>query len=783
MRFLFGVIIFLLAQVQTLLSQDFQWAVGSGSWTSDYAIGLTSDLNDNVYLCGGLSSGTTIGETTFENPGAYLVKFTSEGVPAWEVSFGNYETSGVDIAVDSEGNVYLAGIYARGFTYGGITLTGGYQSRIFVMKFTQNGELVWSKDFGTINKVGRSYVNAIAIDPSNNVYFGGNFEDPIQLGDSVYKVRGKEGSNSDMLLVKLSPDGQVLSVKNPGSTYDGYIYDIAVSDEGVYAVGYSEGKTINFDNITYERTNNNLGFIFKYNHEEEFEWANSIEAPLSSSTYSITVNDQEEAIITGTWAENYQDIDQKMFVSKVSPKGEILSIQFIDHFENLGQFVTGTSAKKKWDLATNGQDVFLSAGFSGAMNIGHLNFTSSGDKDAVIVKFNEIGFPQWVSAAEGKGDDLGLRLSPHSSGVYMAGHYTSDLLNFGDNVSIKNNSGNNESDFFLSKAIDNSSNLCPDSNNFTLNYSTNFCQGDSLLLSIDENPYTTYTKWTLDGIDLDKDNQKEIYITKEGVYEVQINGDTRCPVPPIRIKVDQELEADENTNIIVLPSPEIELEGNRELCLGDTIYLSTTFNEAYEYSWTIPEIFTSADLASNELEVMTDDALGTFMFHLEVRNKNTGCLSNDTLVIKINPRVSLKLESTGNKLFVDNDNFNSLNWFLDGAEQASYKNQEFIYVYQSGNYYVETINQYGCVSRSNNIYLDGENARVPVKIYPNPTSDRIRVTSNVPPSKLEVVDLSGKSLISTDDTTEIRVGGLANGTYILKVYFSNKTQSYKIVKH
>ena len=601
--------------------QEFDWAVGGGGWVDDWATGVTTDKYNNIYLTGSVGSGSTIYDSIAINQGAYLIKFTNSGNIDWYANFGTSYTHGVDVAVDEVGNVYLAGIYSHGFTIDGITLPGGLQFRIFLMKFNESGELLWAKDYGTISNTGKSYVNAIGIDDDNNIYLGGHFKNSINLGDSIYTVRGSESFDTDMLLIKVSPEGDVLSVKNPGSTTTEYIYDIAINSDGIYLVGYWGGRTIEIDTVQYVSPKNELGYIIKYNHNGEFEWANTLNAPLYSISFSITLNNNQEAIVAGLWSEGSSLNQDRISVTKFDSDGNLLNNQLINSTSYLSGYTAGIFGRKRWDVSSNGQYVYLTAGLSESFEIGNLSFNSIGYQDVAIVKFNEVGYPQWLSVVQGTGDDEGLRLASHNDSIYVAGVYSSNELSF-DTLSITNNSGNNNDDFFLTKLIDTTSIICPEIDSFYLTYPITICVGDSAFVLI-ENNYATYTKWFLNEEELDFKNKKQIYIKEEGIYKVLINKNSRCPVPEIQIKVDFEENQDENTNIVIHSKPEAEIEGTEQICLGDTLFLFTPSNDNYTYSWIVPESFHNIDTTTHNLEVEITEKNDSVMFNVKVRNKQT----------------------------------------------------------------------------------------------------------------------------------------------------------------
>lgn len=780
-------LILLFVIINSALSQGFQWAKSSGGHVDDSAIGLASDSEGNAYLCGHLNSGTSIGDFNFDNWGAYLAKFDSSGEVPWAISFGSFNTYGVDIALDSEGNIYFAGIYSSGFTFHGVTLTGGTKPRIFLMKLNSEGSLIWLKGYGTNSTSGKSFVNAIAIDGTDNIYLGGNFENSIELQDSVYNVRGNGSFDSDMLLVKLSPEGNVLSVKNPGSTSEEYIYDIKVGASGIYATGFLSGSTIEFEDYTFDGPHNEMAYVMKYSFDGNLEWVKSVNSQRFSEATTIAVNDQEEVLVAGRWIEDNEYNTWKTFISKLSPTGEILKTKIINNNQS-GNSGPGVFARKQLDVEANGNDFYFTSSLSGSLNIGPLNFYSSNNEEAAVVKFNEILYPQWISVARGPGRDKGLRVASSNSSVFMSGDYSSSQLNFGSSITTTNNSGNNNNDFFLSKITDSSPNSCPDNESFLADYVSGFCEGDSVLLSID-NPYAVYTNWLFNSNSLERDNDEQIYISKEGMYELQINNDTRCPVTPIIIKVDKEANQDDETDIVIYPQPEVQFESPEEICDGEILELSSSFNADYEYAWTLPQSLSAEDTASNELEVMINSYQNELKFYLEVRNKVTGCSSSDSILVKINQNPVLNLQSSGRELTVYSQNTDQFTWFLEGVELEELKDLEQVEVYESGNYYVQGTNSYGCSTISDSIYMDEtvvgiENtlSRSQLEVFPNPTQGKINFTSNVQIDKIELINLSGEIMPIDLNVGEINIEHLPGGIYILNIHTHKGLTTAKIIK-
>jgi hypothetical protein len=80
-------------------------------------------------------------------------------------------------------------------------------------------------------------------------------------------------------------------------------------------------------------------------------------------------------------------------------------------------------------------------------------------------------------------------------------------------------------------------------------------------------------------------------------------------------------------------------------------------------------------------------------------------------------------------------------------------------------------------------------ARVEIKIYPNPTTEKITLEipawENLQTGNFKLFSLTGQLLQSQpvySATTIVSLAGLPKGTYILKVHINNRTEDWKIIK-
>lgn len=643
-------------------AQDFQWAFGFGDWTDDSVSGITTDKEGNIYITGKAAGGSKIGDFDIEGGGIYVAKINPSGSVLWVRYFeADY---GVDLLADSKGNIYATGIYSYPFEYENNTLPDGRNSSIYVLKLGTDGNFIWIKTFnGRKNDFTTTIVNGMALDPNtDDVYLAGKFENPLQIGDSLYNVRGRESFDSDMLIIKIDSTGKVLSVKNPGSTGEEYIYDIASDSEGIYAIGAVVGNRLQFDSAEYQLPKNSLGVIFRYSHSGEFQWMRYFDPPHYGVPYSLTVNSNNEAIVTGYWSTGNSLEEEYLFVSKVDKFGNILNYKFIQHPEYLVNYVAGVFGRKRWDVTTIGMDIYLSASLHKSATIGPLEFNSAGNRDAVVIKFNEVLYPQWIARSRGSGHETAMRITSFENYLYIGGEYTSNPLVIGE-TSLTNNSGNSDNDVFVARLEDVSANECPAVNNMEFNYDPVICEGDSGLLSINY-PYSTYTIWYRNGEKLDMDNRNKIYISEEGSYKVIVNQNTRCPAGSIQIEVNNVQNKDSETNIVIYPRPKVEIEGLGPACTNGDLSLSTHYDESYTYLWKIPADFTHTDPTLNAIDLSFGHWPTSGLIQLEVKDTITGCVRQDSVSINVGSYPSVYISApdeacVGDQKFIQAVNFDN----------------------------------------------------------------------------------------------------------------------------
>jgi len=203
--------------------------LGSSSYDQGYAIAVDGD--GNVYVAG--DSYATWGSPQQAHSGeydAFAAKLAADGTLTWNTFLGgSSDDSGRAIAVDRDGNVYVGGeSYA---TWGSPQQAHSGEYDAFAARLAADGTLTWNTFLGgSSNDSGR----AIAVHGDGSVYVGGYSYATWGSPQQAY------ADNVDAFAAKLAADGTLTWNTFLGGSSADYGYAIAVDGNGnVYVAGES----------------------------------------------------------------------------------------------------------------------------------------------------------------------------------------------------------------------------------------------------------------------------------------------------------------------------------------------------------------------------------------------------------------------------------------------------------------------------------------------------------------------------------------------------------------
>jgi hypothetical protein len=295
------------------------------------------------------------------NPSLPLI--IDPGVRQWGTYYGysNVEIDGC--AMDSTGNVYVAGVT---WNSGGIATSGSHQSSFgstiqfttdgFLAKFTDAGVRLWATFYGGDDS---DYGFACATDGSGNVFLVGTTTSTSAIATSSAhqtSLAAGQGNTLDAFVAKFNAAGVRQWGTYYGSAYDEQGLSCTVDNLGnLYLAGHIHGNNMTTGTIIataashQSTTTNGAGFVAKFNPSGVRAW--------------------------GTF---YGSDFTRILCCAISPSNSI--------------YITGQAPFTATGISTSGTHQSLSGG---------------GNSDAFLAKFNLNGVRAWGTYYGGAGDEDG----------------------------------------------------------------------------------------------------------------------------------------------------------------------------------------------------------------------------------------------------------------------------------------------------------------------------------------------------------------------------------------
>ena len=400
---------------------DWQWAVQAGGSSSDSGSGIAIDDNGNSYVTGSFYYSAVFGSYSLNSNGEgdiFVAKMDGDGNWLWATKAGGSGMdSGLEIAIDDNGNSFVTGSFRETATFGSYSLTSYGISDIFVAKIDGDGNWLWVVQAG-----GSSDDNGldIAIDNNGNSYLTGSFRETATFGSYSLTHIGW----TDIFVAKIDGDGNWLwATKAGGSDYDRGL-QIAIDDNGNSYVAGRFQTTAIFGSY-YLITNGSYDiFVAKMDGDGNWLWATKAGGSSLDAAYGLVIDNNGNSYVTGSFMEtatfgSYFSLSSNgsydIFVAKMNGAGNWLWVT------NAG----GSDYDRGLDIAIDDNDnSYIIGRFQTTATFGSYSLTSYGEWDIVVAKVDGAGNWLWASKAGGSGLDHGRSIAIDDNGnSYVTGSF------------------------------------------------------------------------------------------------------------------------------------------------------------------------------------------------------------------------------------------------------------------------------------------------------------------------------------------------------------------------
>lgn len=725
-----------------------------------YEVGFNNLIVDgnNIYYSGVIQNGDNgyIDEnvsltTTSVYCDVFVTKSNLDGVFDWgftpsHVNFGDSHND--CIAIDNMGDLFMAGFFRGSLVLGNDTIINNVTADGFITKFSPQGNIVWLKQFGS-----STYVNKVALssDFNGNAYVAGNASllkyntdgimlwevEPENQPNTIYfnsenKIITAGSNNGLNYITQFNIDAvEEWTTQFEGNSALGYVIGMVTDNNGnIYTYNYTSG-TIDY----FGETVNEGIFICKQKGQGEVVWIRQfpdIRVNGGDIGNYIAIDPESENIyITGEFHDEL--IIPGGTTLTPSEEGSIFIIKYdIDgaYSWSLQEDFVGGELCLVADYANN---ILLSGTFWGTINISGAELVSAGIMDCFIAKYDSDANLGWAKRAGGESVEyVGLVSVDGNNNVYFTGEFLSENVSV-DNIGYTMMAGdgniiyaklNSNGEVIWIRSFAASNHEWWDDVSWPTGIKTD----------IDGN---TYIKGNFSYIAYFDDILLENPLSYFNKFIAKIDSDgnalwAKQITPPRR-----NYQYDYNQF-------DIDNEGNVYFGVQteDTLY----FGDDFQY---IPA-------SPNDLLVAKYDAAGD----LDWVKTMQGSANSYTRIISVAVYNATNVFVSGyfeNYLLIDNE------------ELTSTIRHGFISMFGDE------------ITGVNEIYN-----RAGVEIYPNPTKDKIAISTNVSlkNSRINIYSVSGK-LVKTaiiNNQSEIDVSNLQKGAYFTKIYTEKGVLVSKFIK-
>lgn len=369
---------------------------------------------------------------------------------------------------------------------------------LFLFSIAYKAQLTyqWANSAGSA--ANSEYGQAIASDPSGNVYVTGAFTGIVDFDPSVgTSTLSSLSGTQDIFLAKYDVNGAFLWVKQIAGTNTEKPFDLVADASGAYLAGIFMG-TVDFDpnagtnNITsLGGGTDGDGFFAKYDVNGNLTWVDRIGSTGNDRVIGIAVDASQNVYVSGFIGAN-ADMDPGAPVVTFAVAGTYNA--FFGKYSSTGAY---TFAKQITGGYSEGDDINIDASgniyltgsyatsndFDPSAGTANLSTASLTQLDVFLAKYTSAGLYTYAKQIGGIGVDIGFQVVPDALGnVYLGGVFSSscdfdptaatstltsagqgDLFvakyNVSGNLTWKNGTGGTTNDYCYGLGLDASNNV------------------------------------------------------------------------------------------------------------------------------------------------------------------------------------------------------------------------------------------------------------------------------------------------------------------------------------
>jgi hypothetical protein len=268
---------------------------------------ICADTEGNIYLTG-VFSGTLTGDdqkvTSSGKKDIFLAKINKDGTLEKLISMGGLEDDAPGaISTDNAQNITIAGAFGAPFTIGEFSLTDNHpkaQTHAFILQLDKDFTPQWVNILS-----GEEYcrVSSLGHDAQDNLFVAGSFSLTLGLADTTVVSKGY----TDAFLFKYAADGKRLWSRSFGTWYYDYANHLNVDKLGSVMVTGSLGDALALDSVMIApRSKDNATLVIRFSAEGQAKWGDCISGQGRNFSDGSVLDSKGNLYLTGSFRGSFQ---------------------------------------------------------------------------------------------------------------------------------------------------------------------------------------------------------------------------------------------------------------------------------------------------------------------------------------------------------------------------------------------------------------------------------------------------------------------------------------------
>lgn len=420
--------------VASATAPNASWALRFAGTGTDYVRAVAALADGSTIVGGSFSNSMTLGSQTLVSAGGedvFLARVRMDGTFAWAVRGGGTGLDrGFGITHGAPGTVLYAGYFTGNATFGTVAASGSSRDTFIASVNVDTGAFNWvTNPHGT----GDDYVYRTRALPDGSVLALGSYQNTLTLGSTTLPTSSGHG---DLYASRLNADGTYRwAHRLGGSTSWDDIFSMWLFPDGTMAAaGYITGDaTFGPDALTRRGNAESDAIVLKLDPDGNVLWArNGGGNAAADFGYAVSGYADGSVLVggyfSGTGAFGPYSVTSRggkdIFLAKYSPSGTV-------EWVRTGGSAAGDDEIRDLHVRADGT-VLLAGTISGTVaspfEFGNLTLVSAGSTDALAGALDSSGNFIWHVQRGGSGTDDMRQTNARADGFFMtAGSYQGNV--------------------------------------------------------------------------------------------------------------------------------------------------------------------------------------------------------------------------------------------------------------------------------------------------------------------------------------------------------------------